>query len=82
MFGHTGFGDYLIAGFNFKPQDRFNRSGPSVLAAGAGNSAANAGAGWIRAIWTLTLLASAALTKSFFPTRGFIRVSSSQSNLI
>ena len=50
------------------------RSGPrvgSALAAGMGNSAANTGAAWLGQIRTLTLLASASLTKSFFPTRGF-----------
>ena len=43
----------------------------SALAAGMGNSAANTGAAWLGQIRTLTLLASASLTKSFFPTRGF-----------
>ena len=43
----------------------------SALAAGMGNSAANTGAAWLGHIRTLTLLASASLTKSFFPTRGF-----------
>ena len=43
----------------------------SPLAAGMGNSAANTGAAWLGQIRTLTLLASASLTKSFFPTRGF-----------
>ena len=49
-------------------------SGPSAgsaLTAGMGNSAANTGAAWLGQIRTLTLLASASLTKSFFPTRGF-----------
>ena len=43
----------------------------SALTAGMGNSAANTGAAWLGQIRTLTLLASASLTKSFFPTRGF-----------
>ena len=49
-------------------------SGPSAgsaQVAGMVNSAANTGAAWLGQIWTLTLLASASLTKSFFPTRGF-----------
>ena len=46
-------------------------SADSALAAGMGNSAANSGAAWLGQIWTLTLLASALLTKSLFPTRGF-----------
>ena len=49
-------------------------SGPragSALIAGIVNSAANTGAAWLGKIWTLTLLAAALLTKSFFPTRGF-----------
>ena len=50
-------------------------SGPpsagSALAAGLGNSAANSGAAWLGQIWALTLLASALLPKSLFPTRGF-----------
>ena len=36
-----------------------------------GETAANTGAAWLGQIRTLTLLASASLTKSFFPTRGF-----------
>ena len=47
------------------------RRAGSALAAGMGNSAANTGAAWLGQIRTLTLLASASLTKSFFPTRGF-----------
>ena len=43
----------------------------SALIAGIVNSAANTGAAWLGQIWTLTLLASASLTKSFFPTRDF-----------
>ena len=43
----------------------------SPLIAGIVNSAANTGAAWLGQIRTLTLLASASLTKSFFPTRGF-----------
>ena len=43
----------------------------STLAAGLGDSAANSRAAWLGQIWTLTLLASALLTKSLFPTRGF-----------
>ena len=35
------------------------------------SSALIAGAAWLGQMWTLTLLASASLTKSFFPTRGF-----------
>ena len=57
------------------------RSGPragSALAAGMGNSAANTGAAWLGQIRTLTLLASASLTKSFFPTRVSVRVSRPQ----
>lgn len=50
-------------------------SAGSTLAAGASNSAANSGAGWLGGIWTLTLLPSDALTISFFSKRGFIRVS-------
>ena len=46
-------------------------SAGSALIAGIVNSAANTGAAWLGQIWTLTLLASASLTKSFFPTRGF-----------
>ena len=49
-------------------------SGPSdgsAQVAGMVNPAANTGAAWLGQIWTLTLLASASLTKSFFPTRGF-----------
>ena len=48
--------------------------GPSAdraLAAGMGNSAANSGAAWLGQIRTFTLLASALLPKSFYPTRGF-----------
>ena len=43
----------------------------SPLIAGSVNSAAHTGAAWLGQIRTLTLLASASLTKSFFPTRGF-----------
>ena len=46
-------------------------SAGSVLAAGTGDSAANAGTVRLGQIWTLTLLASASLTKSFFPNRAF-----------
>ena len=44
---------------------------PSALVAGMVDSAANAGAAWLGHILTLTLLASASLTKSFFPNRAF-----------
>ena len=43
----------------------------SALIAGIVNPAANTGAAWLGQIWTLTLLESASLTKSLFPTRGF-----------
>ena len=49
-------------------------SGPSAgsaQVAGMVNSAANAATAWLGQIWTLTLLVSALLTKSLFPTRGF-----------
>ena len=43
----------------------------SPLIAGIVNSAANTGTAWLGQIRTLTLLASALLPKSFYPTRGF-----------
>ena len=49
-------------------------SGPSdgsAQVAGMVNPAANAATAWLEQIWTLTLLVSALLTKSFFPIRGF-----------
>ena len=49
-------------------------SGPSAgsaQAAGMVNPAANSGAAWLGQIWAVILLASALLTKSLFPTRGF-----------
>ena len=49
-------------------------SGPSAGSAqvpGMVNSAANAATAWLGQIWTLTLLVSALLTKSLFPTRSF-----------
>ena len=46
-------------------------SADSALIADMADSAANAGAAWLSQIWMLTLLASASLTKSFFPNRAF-----------
>ncbi len=58
----------LVQAGYFEPRDNWvcNSTG-SALAAGMGNSST----GWLGRIWTLTLLASASLAKSFFPTRGF-----------
>ena len=45
--------------------------GPNALVTGIVDSAANASAAWLGLILTLTLLASALLSKSFFPKRAF-----------
>ena len=45
--------------------------GPNALVTGIVDSAANASAAWLGLIWTLTLLASALLSKYFFPKRAF-----------
>ena len=45
--------------------------GPNALVTGIVDSAANARAAWLGLILTLTLLASALLSKSFFPIRAF-----------
>ena len=71
ILGHTGFGGRLTAGFTFKPNDWLNRGRTRALAAGAVNSAANYGAAWLGQVWTLNLIASSALTKSFFPNSAF-----------
>ena len=45
--------------------------GPNALVTGIVDSAANASAAWLGLILTLTLLAPALLSKSFFPKRAF-----------
>ena len=52
-------------------RSNFSDHGPNALVTGIVDSAANASAAWLGLILTLTLLASALLSKSFFPIRAF-----------